>query len=884
MQTAQINVTRTAFENGLTLLTAETHDVPVVTATIWYGVGSAHESAGQTGISHFLEHLMFKGTPANGKGMIDFLTASNGGNNNAGTIFDYTMYYFNFSADRWELALQIEADRMRHCLFDPDEFEAERAVILEELKQQLDSPWGQLAMRLESAIFPATHPYHHPVIGWQQDVERISRDDMLAYYATHYAPNNATLIIVGDVQTARVIEAVHRHFGEIPPAAAAPPLAVPAMPQQEQRLTLMQDSGVKRLQMGYHTVNLAHPDTFVLEAIDYLLNHGKTSRLHQRLVEQEQLAVFTDVLHHSRKLSGVFYVLAALRPGVSPETFERALDEEIARLQTEPVSAEELQKVKNMLAADFLFDKETTSGLAHALGEYEILGSYDYFFEYPQRIEALTADDIMQAAQTYLTKERRTVAWGLPQDPERECAEFDEEDAALPPCETDMVFHTSSERFEEMIRTHPQKKIDGSPEFFSADPHRFRHHRWTLPNGLTVLFLEHHLLPIVTMEAFVDAGQKYESDAQAGIAVLTGQLLEEGTTTRSALDIALAIESVGGVLEAQSQGVSAQVLSKDLALGMDLLSDVLMRPIFDAEQLKKKRQQILSSLEEDEDNPAVLAYNLFREFVYGAHPYHRPRKGYKQTVRRLRRADLFAYYQTYFRPNNTILAIVGDAEPAAIHDAVRQAFDAWPFQAIPQPPAATIAPPVGCVRKHLAKDKEQVHINLGHLGVTRMNPDFYTLFAMDHILGTGPGFTDRISRTLRDELGLAYSVSANISQTAEKEPGMFAAYIGTSPKYAERAIDGFLKEIRTIRREPVLPEELALAKNYITGSYVFNFETSTQLTRYLINVERYQLGEDFIWRFPQMIDQISAEDILRVAQRYLDEENYYIASAGKSVE
>lgn len=872
---------KTVFENGLTLLTVEAHDVPIVTATIWYRVGSANETAGQTGISHFLEHLMFKGTPTYGKGMIDFLTASNGGYNNAGTIFDYTMYYFNFSSDRWELALQIEADRMKHCLLEPDEVEAERGVILEELKQQLDSPWGQLAMQLESTMFAAPHPNHHPVIGWQADVESISRDALAQYYQTFYAPNNATLVIVGDVQTTQVIKAVHQHFGHLKPAISIPaqPLAV-VKQNQEQRFALYQDSGVKRLQIGYHAVNLAHSDTYALDAIDYLLSHGKTSRLHQRLVEDEQLAVFADTFYHTRKQAGVFYFTSALRRGRTPEQFERVLEEEIAKLQTELISDEELQKVKNIVAAEFIFDKETTAGLAHALGEYEMIDTFEFFSSYPQRMEMLTAEDIRRAARTYFVNERRTVVWGLPQDPEREDQDFDEEEASMPPMTSDMVFRTPEEQLPPPVKAASNNHA--APEFFSTASRRFRHHRWALPNGLTVLFLEHHLLPLVSMEAFVDAGQKNEADEQAGIAVLTGQLLEEGTTTRSAFDIASAIESVGGSLDAQSQGVSAQVLSKDLDLGMDLLSDVLMRPIFDERQMKKKRHQILISIEEDDENSSTIAFNLFRDMVYGQHPYHRPRKGYKHSVRKLRREALIKYYQTYFRPNNTILSIVGDADPAQIRETVERYFAEWQAQTIPAPPSFEMPRPTGCVRKHIAKDKEQVHVYLGHLGVTRTNPDFYPLFVMDHILGVGPGFTDRISRKLRDEMGLAYSVSANISGSAEKEPGMFLAYIGTSPENAPRAVEGFLQEIRTIRRETVSAEELELAKNYITGSYVFNFETSSQLSRYLINVERYQLGEDFIWRFPDIVDQISAEDILRVAQRYLDEENYYLASAGKA--
>jgi len=875
----KLDLTRTRLENGLTLLTLEKHDVPIVTSTIWYHVGSVNEGAGQTGISHFLEHLMFKGTKTYAKGEIDFLTASYGGYNNAGTIFDYTMYYFNFSSDRWELALQIEADRMRHCIFDPKEFEAERKVVLEEFKRQQDSPWGELGMTLEATMFQV-HPYHHPVIGWQADLEKITIEQVVAYYQTYYVPNNATLVIVGDIDTAATIKKVEHYFGHLPPNPNLPRVTSQEPPQQqEQRFTLSQDTNLKRLQIGYHTVTLAEADNYVLEIIDYLLSHGKTSRLYQRLIEQDQLVNFIDAFNHPRKFAGVFYLFASLRPGMAPELVERAIGEELTRLQTERVTEEELQKIQTIVAADFIFEIETTGGLAHALGEYEVLDAGDYINTYVEQLQQITPADIQRVAQTYFVDQNRTIGWSLPQDPAEE-QDVEPDELETPPT-TDMVFYTP---LSFSVSKYDHARPVSVPAVFSSQYEQLRHHRWTLDNGLTLLFLENRRLPILAVEAFVDAGQLYEPEDKAGVAVLTGQLLDEGTSRRSAFEIAHAIESVGGSLDTQSRGASLQVLSKDTALALDLLADILLRPIFDPDQLEKARQRLLGSLEGDEDNPSLLAYNAFREMLYGTHPYHRPTKGYHATVQALTRADVLAYHAACFCPNNTILAIVGDADPLEIFEYVQRYFGAWERQALPQLDGVQIPQPVGCQRKHLERAKEQVHLYLGHPGVTRMNPDFYTLFTLDHILGVGAGFTDRISRTLRDEEGLAYVVTANITQTSEKEQGMFAAYIGTSPENIQRSIDGLLREIRTIQNEPVTPEELELAKNYITGSYVFNFETSTQLAHYLINVERYQLGNDFIWNFPEIIQRVTVADIQRVARQYLDPENYYLVTAGSLAE
>ncbi|MBD3324121.1 hypothetical protein GF339_06025 [candidate division KSB3 bacterium] len=879
MHPPNLDITTTVFDNGLRLITLEKHDVPIVTSSIWYRIGSAHEAPGHTGLAHLLEHLLFKGTPTYPKGSLDALTAMYGGHNNAGTSFDYTMYYFNFSSDRWEIALALEADRMQHCLFDPAEFEAERNVVLEELKRQQDSPWGELGVQMEATMFPG-HPYHHPVLGWQADLEQLSRETVIEYYRTYYVPNNATLVIVGDIETSAVIEQVRRHFEQIPANPTLPAMDSPPLPSQtEHRIQLVQENTLKRLQIGYHATTLADPDTYALDLIDALLSQGKTTRLYHRLVEQEQLVTFVDTWNNPRRLPGVFSLFSTLHPGKEPARVEQIVEDELRRLRTEPVSTEELQKAKNVIAADFLFEKETTSGLAHSLGEYALLHTHEYIQTYIDQIEGITPADIMRVAQTYLVEENRTVGWSLPATPSQEHQAADAVSASLPPPSTDMAFHTSP-----IEKDDSSSPVTSSPFVFAPKDHQFHHHRWVLDNGLTVLCLENHVLPVVSLEVFVEAGQRYERDEHAGVAVLTGQLLDEGSTHRSGFEIAQAIESVGGILETQSQGASAQVLSQDVRLAIELLAEVLIHPVFPEEKLEQKRQQLLASLEADEDNLPLVGYNLFRDMVYGSHPYHRPRKGYKATLQALSRSDVREYFESYFHPNNTIVAIVGDADPDAVFAYVQQYFGEWQRQPLPPQPDVTIPSPVGPTHTHLPRNKAQTHLYLGHLGITRTNPDFYPLLTMDHILGLGAGFTDRISKTLRDEQGLAYSVSANISLSAEREPGVFMAYIGTSPGNMYRAIDGFLDEIRRIRTDLVSPEELEVAHNYITGNYVFHFETSTQLAHYLVSVERYQLGEDYIWTFPELIQSVTREDILRVARQYLDPDNYYIASTGRPLD
>ena len=883
MKLPPLNLFSTTCANGLRVLVLETHHLPIVTSTIWYAVGSAHEPRGQTGISHFVEHLLFKGTPTYPKGMVDWVTTAYGGDNNAGTIYDYTMYYFHFATPRWETALDIEADRMRHCLFDEEEVEAERQVILEELHQTEDSPWGPLSTDLEALMFPDGHPYHHTPIGLGEDLERISRDDLLAHYRSWYMPNNATIVIVGDVRASDVIRKVEKVFGAIPTAT---PVSAPQFPpirqKLEQRLELLQDTNLKRVHIGYHTTPLAHPDHYALDVIDHILSHGKTSRLHQRLIEQEQLVTFADAYHHPRQAAGVFHMFAELPPGGGAERVEGVLHEEIDRLKMETVSDAELLKIQRIIAADAIFDRETTNGLAHTIGEYAMLDAPDYVNSYVANIQAVTPDDITRVAETYLRPEFRTVGWGLPENPEMERTTIVVPDKPSAPLPSDMVFHTSTDPKPSGSSSFSGEKAIEAHRPPAAIPPISTALRWVLDNGLTVLYLEHAHLPVVAVEAFVHAGQLYEVESKAGVAALTGRLLDEGTRHRSAFEIAESIESMGGALHTKSRGAAVQVLAEHLAEALDVLADVLRFPKFEQQQIEKERGRMLAMLESDADAPSVVGYHAFNEMVYGTHPYHRPSKGYTETVSALKREDILDYYTTYFVPNNTTVAIVGAVAADDVLDLITRYFGGWASQALPPQRELQIPTSNGSIVRSIPRKKAQTHVYLGHAGMTRMNPDFYTALVLEHVLGTGPGFTDRISRKLRDEQGLAYTVYANLTMTAEEEPGTFMAYIGTSPEHTATAIEGVLREMRELQNVLVPPNELDVAKEYLIGSYLFSFETTTQLARYLIEAERFHLGQDFLEQYPRKIRAVTSSDVMQAAQLYLDPENYYVAIVGAS--
>ncbi|PYS53502.1 MAG: hypothetical protein DMG13_12095 [Acidobacteria bacterium] len=415
-------------------------------------------------------------------------------------------------------------------------------------------------------------------------------------------------------------------------------------------------------------------------------------------------------------------------------------------------------------------------------------------------------------------------------------------------------------------------------------PRAFDVHSHVLGNGLKILLVENPSLPTVSLNASVLTGARYDSEPKAGLALMASRLLDEGTENRTSLEIAEAIESVGGAIEADGGFeriiLSAGVLQKDTDLGLELLAELLMRPVFPQEFVNKEKERTLAEIASAKDRPQVVAGWAFNELVYQDHPLHRPSHGYPETVARITRDDLLDFHRRYFVPNNVILSIVGDFRVPEFLPKVEKAFASWPHKPIVFP---TYPKPVRQTtkrEKYINMTAQQVNIYLGHLGVTRTNPDYYALQVLDTILGGGAGFTARIPQRLRDELGLAYTTFASITMTAGQDPGRFISFIGTSPENMKLAIEELLNEIRRIIEEPVTSGELRDARDYLTGSFVFAFESSAQISRFLVHAEMYGLGFDYVQKYPEYIHAVTIEDVGRVAKMYLDCDNYTLVVVG----
>ena len=404
-------------DNGLTVLLAERHLDPVVAVMVWYRVGARNEVEREAGVSHFLEHMMFKGSRAFGKGEVDLITTTLGGNNNAFTTADHTAYWFELASDRWERALEIEGDRMRNLLLDRAEFEAEKAVVLEELSMGDDDPWRCLSQSVQAVLFPR-HPYRRPVIGYPDTLAAMKVEDMRDYYARFYHPGNAIVVVCGDFEPKSALALVRKHFGDIArgmPYAQADAFR-PAQPEPkgEQRLSMTWDDQGRRLCIGWPTVKVGSDDDYALDLVSTLLTGGRLSRLYRKLVLDKGLATSVSTHNDTRKDSGGFWLFAECAQGVAPAKLEQAIDDEFARSSRELVPAAELARAKKMLAASEAYDNETVSDLAEDIGECAADVRWQLAIESMARIQRIEAKAIRDCAQRLLGKERRVVGWCLP--------------------------------------------------------------------------------------------------------------------------------------------------------------------------------------------------------------------------------------------------------------------------------------------------------------------------------------------------------------------------------------------------------------------------------------------------------------------------------------
>jgi len=797
----------------------------VASVQAWCETGSIHEDKWLgAGLSHILEHMLFKGTATRGPNEIAQAVQNAGGYINAYTSFDRTVYWIDTPSKGVAVALDILADAVMNSTLPPEEYEKEQEVIRREFAMGQDDPDRMSSLNLFAAAF-RQHPYRHPVIGHLDVYNRLTRDDVMAYYKARYAPNNLFFVVAGDVDAQAVHDQLAAAF-EKHPRQALSPVYIPQEPPQLGRREAHIDfpTELTRLEIAWHTPELTHPDVPALDLLALILGDGRSSRLYRRVREELALVHGIQAWCYTPGQPGLFGIEALLDPEKRDATFKEVfaiLDE----IKTNGVTPEELSKALKQALSGHLNNLATTRGRAADIGSNWLLTrNFHFTRDYLLALQSVTSADIVRVLHTYFTDRNLTLA------------------SLNPP------------------GSLPIAAKEAAAESAGAIQ------KFELANGLRLLVREDPRLPLVSAVACFKAGILVESPENNGINRLYSRVLLKGTQTRTAEQIAEEIESIGGGIGAESGnnsfGVSVKVMQPDLAAGLELLADVLRHPTFPQKAIAREKEAQLASIKAEEEEPTSIARNLMRRTLYAGHPYGLRSSGSPETVAALDRGQLLAFHRHYVAGRNGVIAVFGAVKAEEVKALVEKAFCELPSgqSALADPPQP--APLAASQSVEEFKEKEQAIVMVGFRGLDLFSPDRYALELIEEACSDlGSRFFVRI----REKLGLAYFVGA--SQVAGLVPGPFVFYLGTDPAKVEAVKTEFLDEIRALANDGLTEEELARAKAKFLGQEAMRNQSSDAFAHASALDELYGLGFDEYTRLRAHIEAITLEDVRAVARR-----------------
>lgn len=875
-------VTEHKLPNGLTVLLKEAHAAPVITAQVWFKVGSKNEHTGITGVSHLLEHMLFKTSKNYKEGEITKLVRERGGVDNAATWTDFTYYWELLSSEHMDFALKTLAEKVQNALLLGSEFAKERVVVLSEMEGRENDP-DQLVYRAMDATAYMAHPYRWPVIGWRSDVSNVPVSALRSYYKEHYGPENATLVIVGDFDSKPVLELIKKHFGPIPgrvkPAA---PYTVEPVQHGEKTVIVRREGSAERVMLGYHTPGLEDPDTYALTVLDQILSGGRSSRLFQALVDK-QLASAAWSSAGGQKDPTLFTLGATGRQGVKTEVLEKALLEQVEAAKSAPPSDEEMQSAKNQLEAYLVFQNDSVSDQGEQLGYYNTVAkSWKYLETLVPRIKAVTPEQVQAVAKKYFTSDNLTIAKFIPTG-------LDGNGATPAGGGKGPIRSAPRQHYYEIPHGVGAKTAAaGSPSSAAAKTNGTRRAtRVVLDNGMVVIAQQNRSNPTVAVVANFEAGDYFDPAEKKGTAAMVAEMMSRGTKTRTALQIAREIERVGASLSGSASTENARFrgksLSKDLPLLLDLLNDELRNSTFPEAEFPKVLGQAISGVEESRESTEDQAMRRFYNVVYPpGHPYHRLNiEDERKNLESITRDDLVAFHSKYYRPDTAVVAIVGDVEPAKAVEMIKQRFADWkaegakPVMEIPTVPLQS-EPKTEVINM---PDKSEATIVFGHASpLKRKDKDYYAFRLANQVLGGAGALASILGDEIREKSGLAYDVYSTFD--AGRGAGPWWAGLGVNPVNVDKSIGMLKSEMTKFAKTGATKKQFEDARNFMIGYFPIALETNSGLANMLVNAEFYGLGLDYIRDFAKIYRSVTLEQANAAARKYLHPDKSTLVIAG----
>ena len=890
-------------KNGLKVLLVENHTAPVITLLVLYKVGSRNEAVGYTGATHFLEHMLFKGTkdhnPDHGNGIDDLLTQI-GAYWNATTWFDRTSYYEVVPNEYMELCIKLEADRMRNLLLRQEDHDSEMSVVRNELERGENFPEDALEKELYAVAF-REHPYHHPTIGWRSDVEGVPMDRLREFYNTFYWPDNATVILVGDFEPENALKMMEKYYGQMPAAPKPIPDVYTTEPPQEgeRRLEINRVGDLPRVWLGFHVPEAVHEDTYPLAALRHILGsvYERSSRLYKALIDKS-LASDAFARHDDLRDPALFIVGATLNPDVEVKVVEAALFEVLEELGKIPVAAEELDRAKSANRKGTILSKADPSSLAFMLGEAESKADWHWLIEYDDKFDKVTAKDVMRVVKKYFVRENRTVGIFIPKDDSPSLDNMDADELE----DLDDESHEGEVSAKADTDSQASEPVDDLKKLLALRPpavkvERGELRKWTfeektvkkvLPNGLTLLFLRNPGTDSVGITAIAKAGKYFTHKTNGSIAEVVSDLLTKGTKNYTKLQIAEELENMGipGSLEFSADNFRASfgthLVVEDLPLFMKLLADVLRRPLFLEDELAKTKIEWQARYTEAINNTKMQAWNRLKRHIYEpGHPFYE--KTFEEQLNELMALEsetLRKVHAQLYSPKSTTIVIVGDTELEPTIELVTKYFGDWKgldAEKIIVPAAALLTKK----QRHEINlaDKKSTDVVIAHpTTLLRNASDFYAAKLANAALGQDT-ITSRLGNVVRDRAGLTYGIHSSFSDSAFGSAAWSISF-SVNPINVDRALRLVTEVVNDYLENGISEDELSKESGRAVGSFTVGLASSLGMSRALAEFEFLGLGVAELDKVVANYVSTSREQVNAAMKKYFKPDNAVTVVAG----
>jgi zinc protease len=865
--------------NGLDVILSEDHRLPLVAVNLWYHVGPANEVAGRTGFAHLFEHMMFQGSKhVPGDSHFKTVEAVGGSDFNGTTDFDRTNYFETMPADRLETALWLESDRMGYLLDDLDQnkLSNQQDVVRNERRQSVENqPYGIVEEELYHQLFPKGHPYYASVIGSHADIQAAKLDDVKAFFKQFYAPNNASLVIVGDINKAATRTLVEKYFGSLKRGADVPkPSVKTAAIAMERRAVVKDQIELPRVYMAWLTSPIYTPGDADADITAGALGGGKSSRLYKTLVYEKQIAQDVSAQQQSLTHGSVFTIQVTARPGHTPDELEKAIDEELKKLRETGPDAAEVDRARNVIETRMVEGLERFGGFE---GVANRLNTYNHFLHNPayladdiQRYRDVTPASVKAFVQQQLGPAARVVVHAVQ-------GKKDLGPAVPTPPAPKVAPGTGAEAVnaDEPWRKDAPKPGQSTPIQLPM-PTSFQ-----LANGLTVFLNARPGLPVVSASLVVKTGSGSNPAGKPGLANFTAAMLDQGTASRSALQIADQVAQLGASLRTMSTMDSTQTRGTSLRRNfeglLELIADVNRHPAFPAQEIERQRASRLGSLAQQRDEPSAVANAATFAALYGpSHPYGYLELGTEASNKGMSKDDLQAFWTQNFVPNNAALVVSGQITEADLRPLVEKSFGDW-ARGTPASPA--IPTPATTSARLVVVDKPgapQTELRVTTIGAPRSTPDYEAMRVMNEELGGL--FSSRINLNLREEHGYTYGAGSLF--VFRRAAGPFLVYSGVRTDVTAPAVSEILKEIKRMRDTPMKDDELTMAKDSLIRSMPSDFQTSDDVTGTTAAIYVYDLGLDYFSKYRSRLTAVTAAQAKSAAEKYLVPERLVVVAVG----